>query len=367
MGISSIAAYPVSAPQPAGSGRTGSINSLIVEVMTDDGRSGFGEALSPVSPRAAACIIEDLFAPMLIGADETAIGALWEKMRGALIPRTAGSGAEAISAIDIALWDLLGQRFNAPIHVLLGGHRRERLYAYASYIGWIDDQQAVAQAERALRLGFKQLKVKLLPPLDASIARVKLIRGVVGDGFGLVADPNGTFGYFEAVQLARVLADLGYLWLEEPIDPMNYEGLADLNRLALLPIAAGESEFGPRGAFDLIRAGALSILQPDCGRVGGITGFVGAVAAAAANGMPFAPHHAGGAIKAAASLHLAAALPGFRVMECSLLRTALHDELTEEPVAHPSQLDGDGTIPVPRGPGLGIKINRGALERLTVH
>ena len=366
MGIASVITYPVAVPQPAGSGRAGLIRSLVVEVRTDDGLSGFGEALSPASPRATAAVIDDCFAPLLIGADEAAIGLLWQKMREALVPRAAGSGAEAVSAIDIALWDLLGQRLNAPIHVLLGGHCRERLYAYGSFIGWIDDRLASAQAERAVGLGFKQLKVKLQAPLDASIARVKLIRRVVGDGIDLVADPNAAFDDLEAIKLARVLGELGYLWLEEPIDPKNYAGLAAIKRLGLLPIAAGESEFGPRGAFNLVSAEALSILQPDCGRIGGITGFVAAVSAAAVNGIPFAPHHAGGAIKAAASLHLAAALPGFRVMECSLLRTALHDELTEQPVAHPSQLDGDGTIPVPKGPGLGIKVDRDVLERLTV-
>ena len=366
MGLVSVTTYPVAVPQPAGSGRSGMIKSLVVELKTDDGLSGFGEALSPASPAAAAAIIDDCFAPFLIGADETAIGGLWEKMRAALVPRAAGSGAEAVSAVDIALWDLLGQRLKAPIHVLLGGHRRARLYAYGSFIGWIDDQQAAAQAQRAVAIGFRQIKVKLQPPLTASIARARLMRDVVGGNIGLVADPNAGFDDIEAIQLAHVLAGLGYLWLEEPIDPKNYTGLAAIKRLGLLPIAAGESEFGPLGAFNLVSAGAVNLLQPDVGRVGGITGFVGSVNAAAANGIPFAPHHAGGAIKAAASLHLAAALPGFRVMECSLLRTALHDELTENPVAHPSQLDGDGTIPVPQGPGLGITIDRGALERLTV-
>ncbi len=89
--------------------------------------------------------------------------------------------------------------------------------------------------------------------------------------------------------------------------------------------------------------------------------------AAATLGVPFALHHAGGAIKATAALHLAAALPGFRVMECSLLRTALHDDLTRAPTAHPSLLDGDGCLPVPQGPGLGIEVNRETFARLAIH
>ena len=367
LSIRSVITYPLSVPQPAASGRTGFVNGLVVEIVTADGRSGFGETCSPVSPRATARIVEDALAPVLLGADESDIGALWQRMRQALVAPVAGAGAEAVSAVDIALWDLLGQKLSAPIHALLAGHGLDRLPAYASFIGWIDDRRAVAEAERAMRLGFRQLKVKLSPPLDAAIARVTLMRQTVGEGFGLVADPNGSFDYVEAVQLARRLAELGYLWLEEPIDPSDLAGLVELNRHGFLPLAAGENEFGPRGALALAATGAIGVLQPDCGRIGGITGFSRAVTAAATLGVTFAPHHAGGAIKATAALHLAAALPGFRVMECSLLRTALHDDLTRAPTAHPSLLDSDGCLPVPQGPGLGIDVNRETFARLAIH
>jgi L-alanine-DL-glutamate epimerase-like enolase superfamily enzyme len=367
MTIAAVIATPLATPQPPASGRTGMVHSLVVEIITDDERSGFGESCSPCAPRAGASIVTEALAPVLIGADESPIGALWERMRQALVTPVAGAGAEAISAVDIALWDLLGQRLNAPVHALLGGHGRTRLPAYASFIGWIDDAQAAAQAQRAVALGFRQLKVKISPPLDAALARVALIRRTVGDGIGLVADPNGAFDPVAARRLAHRLAELGYLWLEEPLDPADVAGLVELNRLGILPIAAGESEYGPRGAIGLAVAGAIGILQPDCGRIGGITGFVRAATAAATLGVAFAPHHAGGPIKAAAALHLAAALPLFRVMECSLLRTPIHDDLTHAPVAHPSLLDSAGTLPVPPGPGLGIDVNREALARLTLH
>lgn len=367
MSITALTAYPLATRQPAASGRTGMVRSLVVEVVTQDGRSGFGEAFSPAAPGAAARIVEDTLSPILIGADESRIGALWALMRHALVTPVAGAGAEAISAIDIALWDLLGQRLGAPVHALLAGYGRQRVPAYASFIGWIPDQEAVAVAERAVSLGFRQIKVKISPPLDQALARVALIRGAVGDDVALVADPNGAFDFPAAVTLARRLAELGYLWLEEPLDPSDVAGLARLNALGILPMAAGESEYGPRGAIALVTAGAVALLQPDCGRIGGITGFVRAAGAAASLGVPFAPHHAGGPIKAAAALHLAAALPDLRIMECSLLRTQLHDDLTEEPVAHPCLLDAEGTLPVPTGPGLGIRVNRDALRRLTLN
>lgn len=367
MSIRSVITHPLSVPQPAGSGRSGFVNSLVVEIVTDDGRVGFGESFSPVSPRAAAQVVSDVLAPMLIGQDEGDIGGLWRRMRAALVTPVAGAGAEAMSAVDIALWDLLGKKFDAPIHALLAGEGRKRLDAYASFIGWIADEDAVALAQRAVDLGFRRLKVKLLPPLEDAIARVRLIRHALGNGVGLIADPNGTFDYAEAVHLARELGELGYLWLEEPIDPADTASLARLNALGLVPLAAGESEYGPRGAIALVAAGAIGLLQPDCGRIGGITGVMRAVHAATALGVAFAPHHAGGAIKATAALHLAAALPGFRVMECSLLRTPLHDELTYAPVAHPALLDEAGTLPVPDGPGLGIEVDRDTLARLSIH
>lgn len=367
MSIRSVIIHPLSVPQPAGSGRSGFVNSLVVEIVTEDGRTGFGESFSPVSPRAAGQVVRDVLAPLLIGQDESDIGGLWRRMRAALVTPVAGAGAEAVSAIDIALWDLLGKKLDAPIHMLLAGEGRRRLDAYASFIGWIADVDAVALAERAVELGFKRLKVKLLPPLDAAIARVRLIRRALGDGIGLIADPNGTYDHAEAVRLARELGELGYLWLEEPIDPADHAGLARINALGLVPLASGESEYGPRGAAALMAAGAIGLLQPDCGRIGGVTGFMRAVHAASALGISFAPHHAGGAIKAAAALHLSAALPGFRVIECSLLRTPLHDELTQAPVAHPALLDEAGALPVPDGPGLGIAVDRDVLARLSIH
>jgi L-alanine-DL-glutamate epimerase-like enolase superfamily enzyme len=342
------------------------VSSLVVEVMTHDGRSGFGEALCPVAPRAAAAVINDVFAPLLVDQDETCIERHWHAMHQAIGTRASGAGGEAISAIDIALWDLLGQALGRPIHTLLGGFGRRRVLAYGSFIAWVSDAEAIAQAERAIALGFRQLKVKLLPPLDAALARVTLIRKIAGPNIRLVADPNGTFDFVEALRLANHLADIDYAWLEEPVDPADHMSLARLNTLGVVRIAAGENEFSPRGAIGLVRDGVVSLLQPDCGRVGGITGFCTAARAAAALGVPFAPHHAGGAIKAAAALHLCAALPGFEIMECSLLRTALHDDFTLEPVAHPAQLDGDGTLPVPTDPGLGVTVNRDTLRRIGI-
>ncbi len=368
MTIAAIIAYPVSTPRPSLSGRSGSLlTSVVVEVQTTDGLSGFGEALCFAAPRATAALVTDVFAPLLTGRDERAIGALWESMRQSLTGAPAGAAAEALSAVDIALWDLLGQALDSPIYELLGGCGRQRLPAYASFIGWVADRDAVTLAETMVESGFRCLKVKVMPPLAAAMERCSLIRQTVGGEIDLVVDPNGKFSRVDAIAFARHVSDLGYLWLEEPIDPQDHTGMADISRLGLLSIAGGESEYSPRGALNLATGRSVDILQPDCGRIGGITGFVRAISASAALGLPFAPHHAGGAIKAAAALHLAAALPGFLIQECSVLRTPLQDDLTEETVAHPGQLDAEGALPVLGGPGLGITIRRDTLERLRLH
>ncbi len=114
LSIRSLITYPLSVPQPVASGRTGFVGSLVVEVVTEDGRSGFGESFSPASPDAAAPIVQDALRPVLLDADERNIGDLWQKMRNALMTPVSGAGAEAISAVDIALWDLLGQKLGAP-------------------------------------------------------------------------------------------------------------------------------------------------------------------------------------------------------------------------------------------------------------
>ncbi|WP_108659562.1 mandelate racemase/muconate lactonizing enzyme family protein [Acuticoccus kandeliae] len=366
MPIASVTAYPLAVPQPKGSGRQGSVSTLVVEVATRDGRSGFGEALSPTTARAAAAVVEDVFAPRLVGENEANIATLAAKMRTAFPTPVGGVIAEAISAIDIALWDLAGQAAGLPIRDLLAGHGRNALPAYASFIAWVDDAGAEAQAEAAVALGFRALKVKLQGPVTAAIARSRRVRETVGDGIGLCADPNAAFTYRDALRLAEALADLDYLWLEEPVDPTDYAALARLRAKDLLPIAAGENEFTAKGAAGLLAAGAVDLLQPDIGRTCGISGFRDAIGAAALHAIPFAPHHSGGAIKAAASLHLAAALPGFEIMECSLHRTALHDRLTREPVSHPDLLDAQGRLPVPTGPGLGIEVDRSTLAELSI-
>ena len=367
MSIASVFPYPLSVAQPVCSGRVGMMSSLVVEVTTRDGRSGFGEAYSPIAPRAAADAVVDAMTPLLVGEDEGMVSRLWDMMRRTAGKRPTPALAEAMSAIDIALWDLLGQSLGVPIATLIGGMSRTVVPAYASFVGWISDDGAIAVAKGAVAAGFRQIKVKLSPTLDAAMARTRLMREVVGEGVSLVADPNGCFDEVEATRLAHHLAALGYGWLEEPLDPANLEGLARLNAQSILTIAAGENECDLEGAARLMTAGAIGLFQPDCGRIGGITGLLRAAHTADALGIPVAPHHAGGPVKAAASLHLAAALQGIQVIECSLLRTPLHDTLTRHPVAHPDLLDRDGMMPVPDGPGLGIAVDRDALRSLAIH
>ncbi|MCK8787067.1 mandelate racemase/muconate lactonizing enzyme family protein [Roseomonas sp. NAR14] len=371
MRIAAIRSWPLAVPPAAGSGRTAPVRTLVVEVMDTDGLSGFGEALSPAAPRDAAAQVASRFAPLLLGEAAADIARHWQRMGDAAGVPLVGAAAEARSAIDIALWDLLGRRRGVPLHRLLGGMARALVPAYGSYVAVVADDVAAAQAEAAVAAGFRHLKVKLQPPLDAAMARARHIRRVVGPAVALCADPNGSFDEDAAHRLAALLAELDFLWLEEPLDPTDHRALARLNHRALarpnqhhlLMISAGESEFTPEGAAALVEADAIGLLQPDCGRIGGITGFVRARNAALPRGLPFSPHNSGGAIKAAASLQLAAALPDLHSFECSLFRTPLNDSLVRTPVAHPAQLLG-GCLPVPDAPGLGIEVDRAALRRL---
>lgn len=163
---------------------------LVVEIETDDGLVGAGEGLARRGATAYAGLVDTLLRPVLIGQDPAPRRALWRRMRDRLSGRPGGQFVEAIAAVDMALWDLAGKRARQPIHRLLGGMGRSRVRAYASSINWLDDAAAEAETARAMSLGFREIKVKLGQPVDAAIARAKLIRKLAPD-ISLGAMPTG--------------------------------------------------------------------------------------------------------------------------------------------------------------------------------
>ena len=369
MRVASIKTFPLTVPvgdlQRTSQGSFGTISILIVVVETDNGVTGIGEALARSGPSAYADLVDNLLTPKVIGADPYAVAGIWKKLFRTFTGRSGGVLIEAIAAIDIALWDIMGKETGRPVYELLGHMGRERLAAYASSIPWVDDDGATGMVEKCLKAGFKQMKVKIGAPAEAALARARLVREVAGPNVGLMADGNWIFDVDDALYVGQGLAELGYIWFEEPIVPEDLEGYRYLRDKLPIRLAAGESEHTAAGAAPLLTARSVGVVQPDVARSGGITETRKIALLADSLHVRYAPHvGASGAVCAAASLHLAAAMPNFWTYECMVFPNPLRDTLLKSPVPGPYDIE-DGTLPLPSGPGLGVEIDMNEVERWT--
>jgi L-alanine-DL-glutamate epimerase-like enolase superfamily enzyme len=304
----------------------------------------------------------------LIGRDAGRIAGHWEEMyngsrahfaieRGHVFPALGRRGLtiSAISGIDIALWDILGQTLGMPIWQLLGGKCRDSLAAYASG-GWAPAESIGEQLAGYIETGgFGAVKMRVgSADGDAltSARRVAAARKYLGEGVGIMADAHGTFDVAEAKRFCRLVTDYGLAWFEEPVTADDIPGCAEVRAGTDIPIAAGESIFTRFDYRDLALARAVDIFQPDLAICGGITEAMRIAALAASQQIKLAPHMWGGAIMFAAGLQICATAPAAFIVEYSLGHNPLMHDLVAEafPVI-------DGRIEVPDRPGLGLTID----------
>jgi D-galactarolactone cycloisomerase len=346
----------------------------IVEVVTDDGISGFGEALCQglQPPEIAAAAIDSALRPLIVGEDASRPEVLWHRMYNQSRDYgLKGAVVGAISAIDIALWDVLGKSLGRPIHALLGGAFRERVQPYATGFYRIRGRgEATRLAEEAVRHhrdGFRAMKIKLGFGVDDDLAVMREIRAALGGApVEVMIDTNHAYGVADAIRLGRALDDWQLRWYEEPVVQEDLEGYREVRRAVGCPVAGGENEFTLYGFRDLCGARAVDIVQPDIAACGGFTACRHIAAIAHAHGIVVNPHVWGSAIGQAASLHLVAALPVAHpslhaaepIFEYDQSSHPFRRELVERPI----ELD-EGFVRVPAGPGLGIDVRRDVLDR----
>jgi galactonate dehydratase len=366
--IAEVIAHPLThrlpAPTQTSWGRYDRVSIMLVELRTDTGLVGFGETLARFAPCAYADLVETALAPRLIGRDAGAIGANWALMRRALSGRAGGMLIEAMAGVDIALWDIAGKAAGLPVWRLLQGEARPRVPVYAASVGWGEDDGAAAEEARAyVARGFTSLKVKIGTPVAAACARVERIRAAVGEAVELTADSNWAYDLDGAITVGQALAANGYAWFEEPLRPEDEEGYRQLRARCAVPLAAGESNYTLDQAAPLVSDRTLSVLQPNITRSGGITETLRMARLAAAHDVAYAPHVGmSGIICEAASLHVAAAMPNTRIMECPCSANLFKSELAD--LAPGATRAEAGMLAVPEGPGLGLTIDRAALARM---
>lgn len=358
-------------------------SSLLVRLTTSDGLIGWGEGGQYGPPEPVRAVVESVLAPQLRAMDRIEPGVVWE----ALYARTRdfgqkGAYVEAISAIDIALWDIMGRRLGVSVSRLIGGRARDAVRAYgtggyytSARFDRARDLEALADAVRGYAddgFGMLKMKLGLLPVADDAL-RVEKVREVLGDGFALFADANHAYNASGAIAMGRVLEAARFQFFEEPVPPEDREGYARVRSRLDVPIAGGEAEFTRYGFRDFIEAGCVDIVQPDICVAGGISEVMKISTLASARNIRTIPHVWGSGIAIAAALQVCSALPltpythhavpvqNEPVIEFDRTRNPLRDDLLTRRVRVV-----DGAVVVPDGPGLGVEVDEEIVEKYRV-
>ncbi len=345
---------------------------LLVEVTTDTGIIGWGEAYGPA--RVIEAAVRCYFGPLLVGLECDDPLAVWESLyRRAADYGRKGIMISAISAIDVALWDIAGQKAGLPVYQLLRGDDiavpRVPAYATGMYFLKRDDLAGALADEAALyaEQGYSGIKMKSGLTLDEDVANVEAVRERIGPDLPLMVDANHAYEPDQALRVAWALQPYDIAWFEEPVPPDDLDGCRRVREDAPMPVAGGECEFTRYGFGPLLRSGCVDIAQPDPCAAGGFSEMRHVVELAEECGVRVVFHTWGAAVAVAVALHLnAGLLVGKDAGECAFPWPWIELDRTENPfrddlLVAPIGLDR-GVLNVPQGPGLGIEIDRQMLD-----
>lgn len=332
----------------------------LIHIHTDDGVTGIGWSGGTAvgRPGEVTHALLNHYKQAIIGEDPFAYRRIWDSMWQPKIVGRRGISTQVISAIDIALWDLMGKVTGKSVHKLLGAYR-DRIPAYIAG-GYYEDGKGLNELAQEmtenLSLGAKAVKMKIGGvPINEDVERVKVVRDAIGSDIKLLVDANNAYSAYEAIDIAQKIEKYDIFWFEEPVAPDDYRGHARVARATSIPIATGENEYTRYGFRDLIDHDAVAILNADAQILGGITEFMQVAALAAAQDLHIAPHGA-----QEVHIHLVAAIPQGLMLE--FYRETV-DPLRGQIFIEKLELDNDGYVSVPDRPGLGVTPNYKLLEQ----
>ncbi|WP_020220703.1 mandelate racemase/muconate lactonizing enzyme family protein [Halarchaeum acidiphilum] len=339
----------------------------LIRLDTDAGHIGWGEAFVP--GRLARATIESFFADEIVGFDPHDVESLADRFT--TDPYHFGRGIavqSALSAVDIACWDLIGKDLDHPVYRLLGGVEREELRPYASTMYFTEQDRSLAEPiERAVSEGFTAAKIKIGGGTESDVKRVRVAREVLGDDALLMVDMNGNYRPAQAARTANAIAEYDIAWIEEPVPPENESGYQEVKRRVDVPIAAGEAHYGRFAFKRLIDDYGVDIVQPNLARCGGLTEARRIGTIATTENVRICPHVWNSAVGLAAAVQFAASTseyphtrnrPEPRLLEFDRSENPLRSELLEDPLDPTG-----GVLKVPQKPGLGIDVDEVAVER----
>jgi L-alanine-DL-glutamate epimerase-like enolase superfamily enzyme len=333
-----------SAASAWGEGNLPAADSLLVKVTTDQGLVGWGEAFGFRAVASAKLAVEQLVAPLCVGRDAGQIAPLMLDINQKLhVFGRSSALAFAISAVDIALWDIAGKAANRPLYRLLGGGVAD-LACYASMVRYSDPSLVRRSVRHAIEAGFGALKLH-----EIELAAIRAAREEAGPDIALMLDVNCPWTLNEATSMAKKLAAINPKWLEEPVwPPENFDGLAELRKTSGIPIAAGENVYTLMDFERLLKAGSVDFVQPSPAKMGGISELTKIFTLAAVHNIPVMPHSFYDGPGLLAAIHATAALG----TSDSMIEWRLFD--LEATIYGDGLAPKRGRISVPEGPGLGI-------------
>ncbi len=350
---------------------SGAQNSLIIKVHTDEGIVGLGEVDS--SARVAKAVIEAPFSHtlvsglgrVLIGMNPLDIRVINEKLyQASFYYGRRGVVVHAIGGIDIALWDIVGKYCNLPVYQLLGGAFYKKIRAYASILFGRDGDETCEIGKRWINRGFTAVKFGWAPMGQSEKMDLQLVEGArrgVGDENDVLIDAGCCWDTMTAIRRAKQFEDYRILWLEEPLDQDNLEGYRKLTAVSSIPIAAGEGDSGRFAWRDLIERGGIGVAQIDLAR-NGFTEAVRIADIAEDHGLRVVNHFYTTGINLAAGLHWLSSRKTAFIFEYCVEESALRLGVTKQKM----DIDADGFVHVPEGPGLGVDLNEEIVERYRV-
>jgi len=341
---------------------------LLVEVICEDGTTGWGECLGPVGPNAAMVAA---YGTRLKGRDPRMTDAIWLDLYHTFRDQgQRGLAITALSGIDIALWDIKGRLFDVPIATLLGARHRDEVLAYATgsfrRVGVARVTDNADECARHVIEGFQAVKIKIGFGVEEDLAVTAAVRDAIGPETRLMCDANHGYDEIEAIEFGNRAGQFSVDWFEEPVLPEQLDSYTRLRARQPIPVAGGETWHGRYGQWEALRRGCVDILQPDICGSGGFSEMRRIADLAEISGTRLVPHVWGTAVQIAASLQFIAAMaptpprpePREPILEFDRTDNPFRQAVVKTPIEPIS-----GIVKIPDGPGLGVEIDRDALSR----
>jgi L-alanine-DL-glutamate epimerase-like enolase superfamily enzyme len=366
--IREITAFPTSFPLREqdsvrmGVGRAVKRDAVVVKVVTEGGLVGYGEAHHGRAHSAVAMLINTTLRQLVTGMNAADVVGVWKKIYDKQLA-SHGMGAGtclAMSGIDMALWDIRGKAAGWPLYRLLGGVSRPiPAYAGGVSLGYQEPSELVREATPHRDAGYKAIKLRVgdTPALD--IARVKAVRQALGDAMVMLTDANIGYSVADARAVMPAFDELGVGWLEEPFPPHDYASYRLAQTFGQVPLASGENHYTRYEFNRVIEDGAITILQPDLSKTGGITEGLRIAAMASAYKLPINPHTSMTGLNMAATIHFLAAIDNGGYFEGDVSKNnRFRDELTSKPY----EVDRNGNVFPLERPGIGVDVDEAFLK-----